>query len=217
MRVADCGSGTIPKPPLPHLMAVGRVAAITVAQLAVLGVFVWAQQPPPRPGQQAAPVSVPAQAVASGPSNKLAGDLASNLSALQAAVAGLDSDHLHLPGAQKQALADSQEAIDRNLSQALPGLLAGFRAAPDDVGAAFRLYRDVGAVLVVAEHSRDLVAQAGSKAGEGNPAEPLQASTQQVEASWNQLGDWIETRGSADYAGLLAARQAAQRAAAAQP
>ena len=139
--------------------------------------------------------------------------LGPQLASLKDAMAAIDADHLHLPKAQKQAIAESQAAMARNLTDAVPGLLSALKAAPDDTGAAFKLYRDVAALLVVAERSRDAVAAGGEEAAAD--ADALQSSTEQVEASWNQLGDWIQAHGSAQYAELLAARQAAAAHAAA--
>lgn len=141
----------------------------------------------------------------------IADQLGPRLASLKDAIAAIEPDRLHLPKAQKRAIADGQAAIARNLSEAVPGLLSGFKAAPDDIGAAFKLYRDVAALLVVAERSGDAIATADDASATDTDA--LQTSTQHVEDSWNQLGDWIAAHGSTQYAELLAARQAAAQAA----
>ena len=154
----------------------------------------WAQAPTPSVGEGAA----------------LADQMQTALASLRTAVDGLDPGELHLNQDQKQAMRDSQASLDRNLTQAAPGLLAAYRAAPDDVGAAFRLYRDLDAVLGVAQRS----AEAMSVRDADNGQAALQASADQLRARLDQLGDWIETQGSANYASVQGLRVRAAAAAA---
>jgi hypothetical protein len=121
------------------------------------------------------------------------------LTPLQAAVTALDPDTLHLGGDQKQALEESRTSLERNLSDAVPGLLAEFRKAPENMGAAFRLYRDLDAVLSVAQHAVEVIP--AGKNGE-EPGAALASATNGLRDSLGKLGDWIETRGAADYASL---------------
>lgn len=60
-----------------------------------------------------------------------------------------------------QANADS---IQRNLSSALPALLSAARSAPDDVSAAFKLYRNVNALYDVFESLTESTRAFGSQA-----------------------------------------------------
>ncbi|MGH9480791.1 MAG: hypothetical protein ACRD1L_01760, partial [Terriglobales bacterium] len=116
------------------------------------------------------------------------------LDALHNAFSGLDTDSLHLSDKQKQAMYDSQTSIQRNLSDALPALLTAYRAAPDNLGAAFRLYRDVDAVLMVAQQS---AATLGSR--DSDDRDTLASSSSDLEAALKRLGNWIESEGNAAY------------------
>lgn len=167
--------------------------------LLMTGALVGAQEP------GSAPVVAPSSTAAPA----MADQLQSALAGLKTAVSGLDPDTLHLKPEQKQALSDSQASLERNLDEAVPGLLAGFRAAPSDVGAAFRLYRDAEAVLGVAQRS----AESLSPRDADNGVSALQASTDQLRSRLDQLGDWIETEASANYASLQSLRAAANAAA----
>ncbi|HVA63482.1 MAG TPA: hypothetical protein VNF74_07140, partial [Terriglobales bacterium] len=135
------------------------------------------------------------------------------LTPLQAAVQAVDPDALHIAGDQKKALAQSQASLERNLTEAVPGLLAAFRKTPENMGAAFRLYRDLDAVLSVAQHSVEAIPNADQ---DGNdPSAALASATSGLRDSLGKLGDWIEARGAANYASLE--RMRAQAAAAARP
>jgi len=140
------------------------------------------------------------------------------LTPLQAAVQAVDPDTLHIGGEQKQVLAQSQASLERNLNEAVPGLLAAFRKTPENTGAAFRLYRDLDAVLSVAQHSVEAIPASNSDNDGGNGTDPsaaLASATSGLRDSLGKLGDWIEARGAANYASLE--RMRAQAAAAARP
>lgn len=109
---------------------------------------------------------------------------------LQQAVSNLDPDMLEVKKAQRAAIAEGKASISRNLSDAVPGLMAKFQSSPGDMGAAFRLYRDLDAVLGVAQRGAD------------TGAADWTTSAQELRDSLNQLGDWIETQGTANYAAL---------------
>ena len=162
-------------------MRVGLVAAL----FSVLGL--------PFAAQQAGPAA--AAALAPQPGVTVAARLRSSLAALGEAMAELDPDQLHVPDAEKRALADSQTSIRRNLRDAVPGLLAGFAAAPDNVGAAFLLYRDVNAVLTVAQRSAEMLPRRDADA-----AQPVESTADALSRDLDQLGNMIEARGEADYA-----------------
>lgn len=135
-----------------------------------------------------------------------AGEVMQNLQTavtdLQQAVGNLDPEMLEVKKAQRTAIAEGKASISRNLSEAVPGLLAKFQAAPEDMGGAFRLYRDLDAVLGVA--------QRGADAG----ATDWSASAQELRDSLNALGDWIEHQGTANYTALHQTRPPAPTTAA---
>jgi hypothetical protein len=71
-----------------------------------------------------------------------------------AAQAGLDIGRLHIEkwktnsGARSAAQADAA-SVQRNLTSALPGLIAAVRSAPEDLNAAFKIYRNLNALYDV--------------------------------------------------------------------
>jgi hypothetical protein len=114
---------------------------------------------------------------------------------LQTAVAALDPTTLHGNSEQKQALAAGQASLQRNLQNAVPGLLSAWQAAPQDASVGFRLYRDLEAVLTVAQRESD----AGATA--------LAPGADQLRTAMDQLGDWVETQSAAQFSELARARQ----------
>jgi hypothetical protein len=142
--------------------------------------------------QQQAPTAaaMPASAGAN-----LAVQLHASLASLADALAGLDPGQLHLPAAERSALADSQASVAQNLRVAAPGLLDAFAAAPSNLGAAFRLYRDLSAVLAVAQRSTEMLPRRDADA-----AQPVAAAAAAVSRDLDALGGFIEARGQADYA-----------------
>jgi len=131
------------------------------------------------------------------------------LDGLQSAVGTLDTTNMKLPQSEKQAVADSQASIARNLQEAVPGLISAYAAQPNNVGAAFRLYRDVDAVLTVSERTHDAL-----PAGQ---ATDLASANQALRDQLDQLGDWIESRATAQYAQLEAKPAQAKPQAAGPP
>lgn len=122
--------------------------------------------------------------------------LGESLQSLQTAIGSLDPEQLHVPKGEKKAIADGQASVMRNLNQAMPGLLQAFRAAPENLGAAFRLYQDADAVLAVAQRSVAVLPDND----DDNGGVELRSATEELRQSLDQLGSWIEVRGSADYA-----------------
>lgn len=123
--------------------------------------------------------------------------LGESLQSLQTAIGALDPSQLHVPTGEKQALTDGQASLMRNLTQAMPGLLQAFRAAPENLGAAFRLYQDADAVLAVAQRSAAVLP---AKDDDDDGGVALRSATDELRQSLDQLGSWIEVHGSADYA-----------------
>ncbi|MGH9487904.1 MAG: hypothetical protein ACRD04_10000 [Terriglobales bacterium] len=178
---------------LRFLLAITAAASLTLG-LSSLG-MAQAQAP--------APAQMTGKAVAL--------QLAQSLQSLQTSMGALDAGHLHIAKPEKQAVADGQAAVARNLSQAMPALLQAFSSAPGNLGAAFKLYQDGEAVLAVAQRSGDVLGPRDDAAG----GAALRTSTAQVESSLKQLGEWIESRGQADYRAQLA--RAADPATGAKP
>ncbi|MGH9465751.1 MAG: hypothetical protein ACRD1Y_00185 [Terriglobales bacterium] len=126
---------------------------------------------------------------------EIAAAMTQAVASLQSSVGALDLTDARLGRQEKQAVTDGKASLLQNLSQAMPRLLAAFADAPGNLGAAFRLYRDSEAVLAVAQRSASLLA--AGKGATGGAA--LGTSTARLEDSLNELGNWIETQGSADF------------------
>lgn len=173
---------------------------------AVFMISGWAQD-----AAQAA--SAPAAPSAPVAGEALAARLGQSLQHLQAAMAAVDTARLHLHDEGKQVIADSQASVARNLESAMPSLLSAFSQTPEDLGAAFRLYRDGEAVLGVAQRSSEAIPAKDADAG----GAALAASTDEVRAGLSQLADWIATQGQSQYAALQRARAAAAAPPAAPP
>lgn len=117
---------------------------------------------------------------------------------------------------QKQQAQSNAESLQRNLSSALPALIAQARTNPNDVTALFRLYRNIGAIYDVLSN----VAEATGAFGPKQDYEELARHVDQFDQARRNLGDVIEQaaeRQSADLRALRTAAAQAQSAAAQAP
>jgi DNA repair exonuclease SbcCD ATPase subunit len=140
-------------------------------------------------------VATPPPAQATAPSTASAPILA-DLDHLQSAAsqANIDIAHMRIekwkadPGSKQQAQANA-DALQRNLTSALPGLIANYRAAPHDLNAGFKLYRNLNALY-------DVLASFTEAAGAFGPKNDYEALAEQVNAIDSvrrNLGDNLET------------------------
>jgi hypothetical protein len=119
-------------------------------------------------------------------------------------------------GASKQQAQANADSLQRNLTSALPGLIDGFRAAPQDLNAGFKLYRNLNALY-------DVLASFTEAAGAFGPKNEYEALAQQVmviDSVRRGLADNLEALASSTQAELnrLRARvQTLQQAAPAAP
>ncbi len=149
--------------------------------------------------------------------------LASDLDRLQSAAsqANVDISHMRIEkwkadSASKQQAQANADSLQRNLTTALPGLIDGFRAAPQDLSAGFKLYRNLTALY-------DVFASFTESAGAFGPRSDYDALARQlnvIDSVRHDLGDNLENLSSAKEAELkqLQTRvQTLQQAAAAAP
>jgi len=107
--------------------------------------------------------------------------------------AAQDIGHLHIekwkanPAAKSAAQADA-ESVQRNLTTALPGLIAAVRTAPDDVGAQFKLYRNLNALYDVF----GTVTEATRVFGQKGEYETLSQQLQVMGSARRKLGEELE-------------------------
>lgn len=146
---------------------------------------------------QAAPAAAP-------DSPALARSLFSALQSLQGALAQVTPEQWRAKDSARVQFRTDRASIERNVVEALPGLALKLENAPEDLGAAFRLYRDGEAVYAVALRAADLASRYGDKAR----ADAIAAALQQTDASLDALADFIQVTGSEQAAELARFRTA---------
>jgi HPt (histidine-containing phosphotransfer) domain-containing protein len=146
-----------------------------------------------------------------------------DLDRLEAAAsqATLDLGHLRIDkwkadGQSKQQAQANADSVQRNLTSALPGMIGAVRSAPQDLGAEFKLYRNLNALY-------DVFASLAEVTGAFGPKNDYQALAQQLEAIDSvrrNLGDALEQLTSSTQSELVQLRtqvRAYRQAAAAAP
>ena len=110
---------------------------------------------------QSSPTSAPnpntvATAASGGVSSASMTSILPDLDRLQAAasLAAVDIGHMRIEkwkvdGESKRQAQSNADSVQRNLTSALPGLIEGVRAAPQDLSAEFKLYRNLNALYDV--------------------------------------------------------------------
>ena len=103
-----------------------------------------------------------------------------DLDRLQAAAAqaNLDISHMRIEkwktdGDNKHQAQSNADSLQRNLTSALPGLIDGFKASPQDLAAGFKLYRNLNALY-------DVLVSFTESAGAFGPKNEYEALAQQV-------------------------------------
>lgn len=155
-----------------------------VIAAALLGVA-RGQKPTPSP---AAPANASASANA----------LLASVQGLETTLSAIPARSIHGGSQHRREYRADVAAINRNVAQALPGLVAAVVRSPQDVGKAFRLYRDANAVYQVALRAGAVVATHGGQ-GEGAV---LNADLTRVGRELDRLANFIQVTGSAQSAAL---------------
>ena len=89
------------------------------------------------------------------------------------AIAHMRIEKWKTDGSTKQQAQSNADSIQRNLGSALPGLIAGVRAQPQDLTAGFKLYRNLNVLY-------DVLVTFAESAGAFGPKDDYQALAQQV-------------------------------------
>jgi hypothetical protein len=108
------------------------------------------------------------------------------------------------------------EAIQRNLSIALPAIMTQVQNSPNDFAANFKLYRNLGALYDVMSSLAESVGAFGSK----SEFDPLATDLNRIDQARHSLGDRLEILASAkdaEIARLQGQLNSARVAATAQP
>ena len=172
---------------------------------------------------QAAPPPAPAPSPSAAPPQVGSSNILPALDRLQSAAsqANLDIAHMRIEkwkadAASKQQAQGNSDSLQRNLTSALPGLIANFRAMPQDLGAGFKLYRNLNALY-------DVLASFTEAAGAFGPKNDYEALAQQVsviDSTRRDLADNLERLTASTEAELNQLRtqvRTMQQAAAAAP
>lgn len=115
--------------------------------------------------------------------------------------------------ATKSQATDNVESIQRNITNALPGLISAVRSAPQSTGANFKLYRNINALY-------DVLANLGESAGAFGKREEYEVIAPHVAAiddDRRAYGDLLAQMTASADSRIAAYQQAAAQAAAAQP
>jgi hypothetical protein len=125
-------------------------------------------------------------------------------SAQQAAldIAKLRIEKWKADGNSKQQTQANAQSLQRNLTNALPGMTSAIRAAPQSLAPAFKLYRNLSALY-------DVLTGLTESAGAFGPQQDFDALKQQTEAFDNyrrSLGDYLESLTAQKDADLARAR-----------
>lgn len=147
------------------------------------------------------------------PATNLGQRVEASVQNLRASVQTLTPDQWKTSKDEKQELTAAQQSLQRNLSEAVPGLLQTWNRAPQNLSEAFRLYRDLDVVYQVTSR---LAASAGQHAPTGQ-ARTILASTDQLKQTLQQLGDYIQATAALQYTQVQQACAAAQPAPAPAP
>ena len=157
------------------------------------------------------------------PAAGLSPALASDLDRLQSAAsqANLEIGHIRIDkwktdaGSKQQAQANA-DSLQRNLTTALPGLIDNFRAAPQDLNAGFKLYRNLNALYDVFASFTESAGAFGSR----NEYEELVQPLSVIDSVRHNLGDDLEKRTASNESELNQLRaqvRSLQQAAVAAP
>lgn len=128
----------------------------------------------------------------------------------------LSIDRWKADSSSKQQAQRDADSLQRNLREALPGLIQGAQAAPGDLGPQFKLYRNLNALYDV---MAGLTESAGAF-GKRDDYQTLAADVQRLDALRRRLADRLEAmtaQHDAELARLRAWQRQAAAAAAAQP
>ena len=145
--------------------------------------------------------------------NGLLSQLEENSKSTQADLVKLRIEHWKTDGASKKANLANADSIQRNLQGALPEIISQLRAAPEDLPATFKLYRNLDALYDVVGS----VAEGAGAFGSKDDFQSLSNDLSGFENSRKQLAQRMETLSSAKEAEIVRLRSDLKTAQAAIP
>ncbi len=163
---------------------------------AILALPAAAQVGTPAPGNAApARPAVPSAAMVAAPGNvaPLLAQIQSAAHTTTADVSLLNIRRWKVSSDIKNDAETKAEAIQRNLSVALPTLLSQVQTSPNDFAANFKLYRNLGVLYDVIASLAESAGAFGSK----NEFEPLASDLNRIDKARRALGERLEVLASA--------------------
>jgi hypothetical protein len=145
--------------------------------------------------------------------NELLGRLEAASKTSQADLAKLRIEKWKTDSSNKKQMLSQLDSIQRNLQGGLPEIIAQLRAAPEDVPASFKLYRNLDALL-------DVMSGVVESAGAFGPKDEFQSVSNDLdnfEGVRKQFAERIETLSSAKEAEIVRLRTDLNAAKAAIP
>ncbi len=195
---------------------------ISAGLTVLLGAVAMGQTlPAPTPAAETTPVPVQGQAPSNAPvSYASVTELNGILAQLEATSKNTQADLIKLrierwktdSGYKKQALTNV-DSIQRNLQGALPEIMAQLRSAPEDLGATFRVYRNLDALYDVMGSVVESAGAFGSK----DDFQALSNDLSAFEGARRQLASRLEGLSSAKEAEIVRLRNELKTAQASVP
>jgi hypothetical protein len=145
--------------------------------------------------------------------NGLLGQLESASKDTQADLAKLRIDRWKTDGNSKKQALSNVDSIQRNLQGALPEMISGLRAAPEDMPATFKLYRNLDALYDVLGNVVELTGAFGSK----DEVQSLSNDLNNFEGTRKQIAERIENLSASKEAEIVRLRADLKTAQAAIP
>jgi hypothetical protein len=161
------------------------------------------------PGQGGQPVSYASVTQLNG----LLGQLESASKDTQADLGKLRIDHWKTDGNSKKQALSNVDSIQRNLQGALPEMISGLRASPEDMPATFKLYRNLDALYDVLGNVVELTGAFGSK----DEVQSLSNDLNNFEGTRKQIAERIENLSASKEAEIVRLRADLKTAQAAIP
>ena len=147
-------------------------------------------------------------------------DPGSLLSRIQQETLGLNADLGKLridkwktDSSTKAQASDNVESIQRNITNALPGLISAVRSAPQSLGANFKLYRNINALYDVLAN----LAESAGAFGKREEYEVIAPHVAAIDDDRRAYGDLLAQMTASADSRIAAYRQAAAQAAAQPP
>lgn len=145
--------------------------------------------------------------------NGLLAQLESTSKDTQADLVKLRIEHWKTDNSSKKQALANVDSIQRNLQGALPEIISGLRAAPEDVPATFKLYRNLDALYDVLGNVVELTGAFGSK----EEVQSLSNDLSSFESTRKQMAERIENLSTSKEAEIVRLRTDLKSARAAIP